>query len=281
MTTERTWGDPSWNTYAKRFIRLVAVDELRVKLHKDLGPRVEPLLRDLSMTDLVVEELEGYPAHQDGLGLTVKLTPHRPELVTDAMTRYGWVPDGENAFRWPLSLAETLALGDGGHEEPDAPSAPQIAAYGPEDDGWYSGLPGSRSLSADGGQIGRDVLFLQAYLVTPRTGVYDPDTMAAVAAFKGRRGLPQDGEVDTEVWRQFIPRLRRNIFPGDTGRLVRILASAMIAGGHLPVDCPVFHSYRVSHQRHVREMQTLMSFPRSGRVTGLEWSKLLAYPWGG
>lgn len=307
MTTEPGWGNPAGSTFQRRFTRLVAVDELRVRVHKDLAVIVEKLLHDMSTQDLVVDRLEGFPEVPDGTGLIIRVRGMDPDTTAGAMAGYGFslTTDTEDVYLWGGSHVEAIAksrdLDAAAHAAPDAdddgtddtgeqadeadaaqePQTPPVAAeIDREDPLWFDGRPGDRELTAGGNQRGRDVLFLQAYLDVPRTGLYDVETIAAVNYFRGRRGLPEGGLMDRESWQQFLPRLRSALFPGATGRAVRILAAAMVAHGDIPIQDPVSGRYNGKMLREVREMQTANGFRRTGRIATAEWSLLIAHPWG-
>lgn len=310
------WGNPAQSTFAKRLIRQVIVDDHRVNVHKDLVPIVEHLLSNLVQTDLVIDALEGYPAEPRGLGLHLTLAPANPRMVADVMGRFGFTAEDEDMYVWGLSHADAIEAGKAIDQEPteqpaDAPDTDEDAPAGTgeqddaldavdgdptgvitaevrpgwhailEEEGWYPGLPATRDLVPGTGQTGRDVVFVQAYLDVPRTGRYDAATVNAVGYFLGRRGLPADGAMTNEAWKQLIPRVRPNIYSGEHGRYVRVLSAAMIAAGHLPVDYPVSPRYGRDLQRIIRDMQEARGGTRTGRITSVEWTYLLGYPWVG
>lgn len=308
QSTDDGWGNPAQATFKSRLTRLVAVDEHRVRVHKDLAPIVEHLLTDLSMTDYVFT-MEGYPVEPRGLGLQVVLNPPDPEFTARAMDQYGFRRDPDDdtpdLYLWQAEHDDTAMLaaemearrhaeaaaagedapsdtgardaaGDDAEELRTLSASAEVYATDQHPD-WYGGMPGSRVVNP--GDVGRDVLFLQAYLQVPRTGVHDGQTVNAVGFLQGRKGLAATGEVNVTTWRQLIPRLRSPLFPGEHGRHVRLLSAAMIAMGELPRDAECSARYNRAMQVLVREMQERHGHRRTARVASLEWSYLLAYPW--
>lgn len=315
MTKTDPWGVPSQSTFEKRLIRQVIVDDHRVRVHKDLVPVVEHVLSNLVQTDLVIGTLEGYPAEERGIGLRLVLDPPNPQFVAEAMSKFGFQAEGEDLYVWALTYEDALSAAEAIDQDvPDQPATASPAAEHPESgtaeqtggdspadgdpegtisaeenpadwaaerraEGWYADRPGTRDLIPGEGQTGRDVVFVQAYLDVPRTGRYDSATVNAVGYFLGRRGLPADGAMRAEAWMQLIPRVRPNIYSGEHGRYVRVVSAAMIAAGVLPPDYPVTPRYGRDLQRIIRDMQEERGGPRTGRITRLEWSYLLGYPW--
>lgn len=305
--TDDGWGNPAQSTFKSRQTRLVSVDELRVRVHKDLAPIVEHLLTDLSMTDYVIGTLEGYPEEPRGLGLRIALDPPNPEGVAKAMDGYGFQadPDQQDMYLWEAEHDATAMLaaemearrhadeataGEKAADDTTTPDAPERTAVQPtgplasaeayaseSDEEWYAGLPGSRDIQR--GDMGRDVLFLQVYLQVARTGILDAATVNAVGFLQGRKGLAATGEVTRTTWQQLIPRLRTPLFPGEHGRTTRLLSAAMIAAGEVPRDSECSARYNRPMQVLVREMQERHGNRRTARVGSVEWSYLLAYPW--
>lgn len=295
------FGNPSHNTFAKRFIRLVVVDETRIKVHVKLQSVIELLLRHLSEQDVELERVEGYPTVQNGAGLVLVAKEVPVEAVREAMAGYGFQGSSDlssHLYLWGGTVAEadaanveaeaqlaaalrtpTEAQGDAGaaatgdEQVNDAPSPDGLDWSSVED---YQGKPGSREL--DGTQLyaGRDIRFLQAYLQVPVTGRYDLDTMAAVAALKAKKGQEPDGTVTTEVWKQLLPRVRQHLRRGEMGRQVRIITAALVAAGFLDEPSSGFNR---PVELAVRSFQEASKLRPTGRVASFEWGALLHHPW--
>lgn len=305
MTDDASWGNPTAATFQKRRVRLVAVDEMRVQVHAALQPIVEKLLRDLSVIDLRVARVAGFPESPNGTGLVIELDPPRPELVAAAMQAAGFTREGPARGMWTWGgtfeeaeqagkaldasrqEAEDAALRSGRADVPpaptEAPTPPPTArttaeAY-PGDEGWYEGLPGSRVLEPGGEQSGVDVLFLQCYLQTARTGIYDPETIAAVSTYMRRRGFSYEGRMSADEWQQLIPKTKRYMRNGDGGRNVRLLSSALIARGVMPRTAAVQGYFGVVLSRTIREFQTEHGHRRTGIVAAMDWAALVGDPW--
>ena len=298
LMAEPRWGDPAHSTFVKRFIRLVAVDDHQLKVNVNLQPVVEHMLRQLGEVNLVVEHIEGWPVYPAGTGIVLRLSPPDPQLVTTALAQYGFEPDPEreDGFYFADSAVSAVAKGkalDEGYDAAalgDGVSAPVVAPVAPtppvaveerrvaerDDDDWDEGLPGHRE--TEPGEVGTDVLFLQAYLGAPRTGVLDPETLAAVRRFQQTRGLTLTDRVSRQTWQNLVPHHRRHLSPGDGGKPVRILHAAIIAAGYSPRDTPVRAVFGVLLTREVREFQKVTGALPNGRVRTREWTHLLA-PW--
>lgn len=302
--TDASWGNPDHATFVKRNIRL-ATDpstELRVKVHRHLVAVTSHLLAGIADANLKVGTLEGHEAAVDREGRSIRLQLDPPQLALEvqAMSGYGFMPSGTlNVYSWTgtpeEALAKGAALDEAANDAPatndategstpgrpgvaDAPSAKTGPSAGPETEGWYSGLPGSRDLDAD--SIGRDVLFVQCFLRSnSRSGRMDPATVEALLAFKQARGLPGEATMDPEAWRNIIPRLRRRVGRGDSGRLVRIAYSALIAGGWVDRMHRVETFFDGAVEREFRGWQRDHSNHVSGRLTPIDWDLLLAHPW--
>lgn len=305
MTDDASWGNPSTATFQKRRIRLVAVDDLRVQVHVALQPVVEKLLRDLSVTDLVVKRVAGYPQSPNGTGVLVQLQPDQPELVAKALQAAGFTREGpaKGMWTWGGTYEEAVEAGTAIDAERQAiedaaaqatrhgttpnvttmptapPAAVATAVANVGDDGWYAGLPASRVLEPGAEQTGQDVLFLQAYLDVPRTAVYDPDTIAAVSAYMRRRGFSYEGRMGEDEWKQLIPRTKRYLRNGDGGRNVRLLSAALIACGWAARDAKVDAYFGIVLSRSIRDFQTARGHRRTGIVAAMDWAALVANPW--
>lgn len=285
MTDSKGWGNPVHTTFAKRNIRLVAVDDIQVKVHRVLQPIVEQLLLHLGVQDLKIDHVAGFPDSPAGQGLVLRLAGIPAEAVATAMEQYGFAPDADMAdhYVWGAGYEEAEAKAaeiDDAPPEPDAAPEPPAEAPALADlEGWWDGLPGARDLENGIDYAGRDVLFLQAYLGTPRTGVYDPATIAAVAAMKARRGLAADGSMNAEAWKQLLPRMRRKVQHGDNGRTVRLLSAALIAAQAVALDEPVRARYNSALARLVRDWQTETGLRKTGAITSIDWGELLYHPW--
>lgn len=308
------WGNPAHVTFAKNRIRLVAVDDLRVKVNKAIQPIVERVLTDLSARQHAVETLEGYPAVPlgDGLRLTIASLDH--ETVARVLDHYGFDATGVGEYRWRGTYDEAIAVGakldadadaeirspgatsappagsdpsttgapaEGGRGPVPAPDAPPSSkatrVATPEDAEWDHSLPGIAP--AVPGDVGRPVLFLQAYLDVARSGVYDAETEAAVAAFQRRRARKPTGRVDLDTWREILPRLRPRLDAGEAGRHVRILSAALVAAGEVDRGAIVHLRYGIALAREVRAFQDRHGIRVTGRTGGIEWGLLVGNPY--
>jgi len=292
MSDSKGWGNPATASFAKRSIRLVAVDEFRVKVHKDIQPVIEHVLRLLSESDLKVTEVTGWPLSKAGTGLQILIDGQGGEAFAAAMGKYGFKPTRKNPnlYEWAGTYEEAVTAGDAldeaadteEHELATTPDEPEAVFHPVTDDDpeWFTGKPGERVLDpADDRSLGRDVLFLQAYLGAPRTGWFDVDTISAVTDFQRRRDLKPDGIVGVETWRGFIPRIRPRLRPGDAGRSVRAISAGFIAAGVADRDSTVYGRYGVLMSRTVRHAQGELDLRVDGRIGALEWEALFAYPW--
>lgn len=298
MTQRHTdgWGKPTGSTFRKRHTLLVAVGDHRLRVHRHLAPIVDHALTLLDQTDLVVDSLLGLDAYPDGRGLLLRLSPPNPELVAQALAGHGFDPDPDLAdgYRYRETIDVAMATGEALDAARDratdgegilVASLAESAADGqgaPEerierdDERWDHGLPGHREIEP--GDIGSDVLFLQAYLDAPRTGILDAATLAAVNAWQERRGLPIEQRVSERDWQNITPHYRRLLSPGDGGRAVRIISAALIAGGHVERDSPVRAIFGVALAKEIRAFQEHAGLMRNGRIRSGEWAGLLA-PW--
>jgi hypothetical protein len=283
-----SWGIPEQATFARRFIRQVAVEDVRIKVHVVLLPIIEQLLQHLHAQQLAIARIEGYPSapFPHGDGLVLELRGADIELTERAMLGYGFEAKGEHCYRWggTFEEARTRAAAVEQQLESDfeaavaAPPAPAAAApvWGGND--WYSGLPGARELHGD--ERGRDVLFLQLFLQLAPTGSYDESTQAAIVRMKATRGMEATPHVSTEVWQQLLPRYRPKLRRGDTGQRVRMVSAAVAATGVLDVERVTVHSvYSSALAAEVRTWQEAEGIPVTGVLTTFDWERLLAHPW--
>lgn len=311
---DKRWGNPAHVTFAKNHVRLAAVDDLRVKVHRVLVPIVERLLTDLSVRDLRVEELEGYPAVERADGIRLRLTSVAPGIVAGVLVKYGFaVTDVESQYRWIGSFDDAMTVGaaldaaadaelagivptssgaePGGRPAPSSPSdsperaeaAPTAAPSSkvervavPTDEDWNNTLPGLVDVGP--GSVGRAVLFLQAYFGTDRSGVYDKKLAAAVRDYQVVRGVEPTGLVNNGTWRHIVPMIRPRLDAGDAGRGVRIFSAALVASGEIDRGSVVHLRYGIALSRTVREFQSRHGIRPSGRTGGIEWGMLVGSP---
>lgn len=300
--TRSPWGNPAQSTFERRFVRLVAVDEWRVKVHIVLQPIVERVLRDLAQADFVVDELHGWPEHPDATTLQLRVGGLSAAEVALTMAEYGFDSDEEHVYRWAGTYEEAVERGAQADAELDAAlagqqpnaapndappaaapveqverltSAPEVATSA--DAEWNDELVGSRELH--GGERGRDVLFWQAYLDVERTGIYDEATQEAVRAFKRKRLRPDTPTIDREVYQQLQQRLRKRLTRGDAGRHVRMVSALLIGASWADRSSPVHSAFARDLDQLVRGWQTLHGHPRNGIVSPSTWDTLMRHPW--
>lgn len=313
-TIDVRWGNPAHVTFAKNRIRLVAVDDLRVKVNRAIQPIVERLLTDLSARHHSVATLEGYPTVPLGDGIHLVVAGLDREVVARVLANYGLDADGEDVYRWRGSYDDALRVGQQLDEAIDAElasipatsdraarSEPSVTAGAPEvvrgpvpaptaptsseakriatreDSDWDDSLPGSAPIEK--GAIGRAVLFIQAYLDVARSGVYDEETVAAVRELQKRRGVRETGKLDTLTWREILPRLRPRLDAGEAGRHVRVLSAALVAAGEVDRGEVVHLRYGIALSRLVREFQHRHAMRVTGRTGGIEWGMLVGSPY--
>lgn len=304
MAVKYPWGNPASSRFAHRNIRLVAADELRVHVHAELKTIVWRLLTDLSEQGLAVSRLEGHPTHPDGTRLTLELVAIDAAATAGAMDLYGFRAEGDNVYAWAGTVEDARAKteiifkveqmavdGTAAATEP-APAADGVGgtpeavteAYTPapldemkQAGEWREVMPGSRTIAP--GDVGRDVLFIQALFGAPRTGIYDEATEAAVQKARVVRGLELEGHVDDLLLRTIIPRLKPRLHPGDAGRSVRVASAAMIAGGYQPIDSAVESRFGVALSGYLRAVRVEMGVrPTAPRIGGIEWEWLIQDP---
>lgn len=281
------WGNPEHKTFARRFIRQVAVEEVRVKVHAALVPLVEKLLTDLHEQHLAIERVVGYPdaGLPLGNGLVLQVAGVPEEATDRAMLGYGFERQAES-YVWAGTLEAARTVGveaeqalDQQHEAALSEPAAPAAAVAELPDNWQAVLPGSRTLRA-GCKPGRDVLFLQLLLQLPPTGAYDEATVEAVRHLRRKRGLRGQAVMDADCWRQLLPRTRPRLRRGDTGQRVRLASAALLASGVLDHTATrphaVFGSAMASELRTWQQSQGLAV---TGMVTTLDWERLLHHPW--
>lgn len=272
------WGTPGSVSFEKRQIRMVVVDHHRVKVHRLIAPLVERILLDLAAQGLT-SETSGWEPGSDGREFRIEVDGFDQDRSAAAMRSYGFAPiEPPGWFRWDSEEPptgsddpETVAQG-GEHAIRDNRTIP--VALKP-----LRGTQrlGSRDLGP--GDEGMDVLTLQAMLGCPRTGVFDDLTKDAVQQFYVRKSFTSDGTMTLGGQCWLIPRTVERLRTGAAGMNVRLLCSALIGRGILPIEAVVETRYTVQIANVIRNYRDTLGFVRSEVVDAPTWASLIDNPW--
>jgi peptidoglycan hydrolase-like protein with peptidoglycan-binding domain len=278
MAAVSPWGDPSSESFRKRHIREVRVERSVAFVNGKILAAVSALLEDLSRNDFGLPELiESYDVAGSDfqrLGLAVRLDlPHSPELL-EILTRWGFqgvaVPGASlPEFRFTGDVAAAVEANDralADHilrvEHPDV-SPPPPAGHQ---------FPGHRDIVR--GDHGTDVRFLQLLFHCTRVdGLAGDEMFDAIRVFQSRRGAPQTGIVDRQLWRQIVPPRLPTLFPGDSNFMVRVLQAALAAQDRTLTR--VTGVWGVLTSKDVRALQTEFGIRLGRFVRSPEWALLL------
>jgi peptidoglycan hydrolase-like protein with peptidoglycan-binding domain len=272
-----SWGAPKSVSFEKRHIRMVVVDHHRLKVHRSLAPIVERILLDLAEQGLTAET-SGWSEGKDGREFRIVVEGMTPEQTDTAMGTYGFKPiAGDGAYRWgaenPPEEPEPAPEPQTGKKVPTrTPVSKPVVPVAPTG---HQRL-GSRPLAL--GDEGLDVLTLQVFLGAPRTGIFDDSTENVVRQYHERKGFSSNGTMTLFAFGWIIPRSVERLRTGAAGLTVRLLSSALIAKGELPIDSKVDTRYTVALANAVRDYRMKIGLPRSEVVDSPTWASLVDQP---
>lgn len=269
-TLSRVWGNPAAPTYRKKNIRKITAGGEPTYIHREL--------QDLAvkLADAAGLPLEGWKApgkdeqdHPRHYGIAVRAGVEIPEAA-----QFGFVPDGDG---WYVFSGTPAQAKDQAEALEAARMQERVQGEPAFEHEWGTKRPGERELQM--GDKGDDVQFFQmTYAAPDQTGIFDEWCEAMAKVLQGRWGARITGRVDENLWKGILPTaLTYSISYGDSGHVVRVLQSALVA---YDWDRNVIVTGRFDDVTHkaLRHLQADYGLRQSSEVTAAEWTILLGRP---